>query len=299
MEHFLGSFSLPEVIYHKPAAVPDALALLSAHHGKCLLLAGCTDIIPMIRRGKLKLSPGTHLIDLKGIKRLGEISMENGKVTVGAAASYTSIIESGLIAKACPLLAQVSLDIGSAQIRNTGTIGGNLVTASPGGDACVALLALGAEVLIAGAGAEKTVPLTEFFTGYGTTVLGAEEIVTAVRFPAMSAADRSSWIKLGRRNAFTMSVLSVATLFRLDNAAFDTVRLAMGLAGPTPRRIVAVEQFLQGKQATAETVAEAAEIAAQAVQPRSSFRASAEYRIDMARVLTRRALAAGLDRVQA
>ena len=93
-----------------------------------------------------------------------------------------------------------------------------------------------------------------------------------------------------------MSVLSVATLFRIDNASFDSVRLAMGLAGPTPRRIVAAEQFLQGKKATAETVAEAAEIAAQTVQPRSSFRASAEYRKDMARVLTRRALTAGLDR---
>ena len=296
MEHFLGSFNIPDVIYHKPAEVSEALALLRDHTEKCLLIAGCTDIIPMIRRGKLKLAPGTHLIDLKGIEFLRDISMENDMVTVGAAASYTSILDSSLISDASPLLARVVVDIGSVQIRNTGTIGGNLCTASPGGDASAGLLALDAQVLIASLDNEKTVPLTDFFTGYSTTVLGPEEIVTAVRFPAMTSDDRSSWIKLGRKNAFTMSVLSVATLFRIDNASFDSVRLAMGLAGPTPRRIVAAEQFLQGKKATAETVAEAAEIAAQTVQPRSSFRASAEYRKDMARVLTRRALTAGLDR---
>ena len=82
MEHFLGSFGLPDVIYHKPGEVPEALALLREHKGKGLLVAGCTDIIPMIRRGKLKLLPGTHLIDLKGVERLGDISVENGKVTV-------------------------------------------------------------------------------------------------------------------------------------------------------------------------------------------------------------------------
>ena len=295
MEHFLGSWSLPDVIYHKPADVPEALALLRDHPGRCRLIAGCTDIIPMIRRGKLRLAPGTRLIDLKGIERLGDISKENDRVTVGAAASYASILDSPLIADACPLLARVVEDIGSVQIRNTGTIGGNLCTASPGGDASVGLLALDAQVLIAGSDDEKTVPLTDFFTGYGTTVLGREEIVTAVRFPAMTPEDRSSWIKLGRRSAFTMSVLSVATKFRIDNESFDAVNLAMGLAGPTPRRIAEVEQFLQGKKATPDVILEAAGIAAQTVRPRSSFRATAEYRKDMARVLTRRALMAGLD----
>lgn len=295
MEHFLGSLSLPDVIYHKPADVPEALALLLDHPGKCRLIAGCTDIIPMIRRGKLRLAPGTRLIDLKGIERLGDISKENNMVTIGASASYASILDSPLIADACPLLARVVEDIGSVQIRNTGTIGGNLCTASPGGDASVGLLALDTQVLIAGSDYEKTIPLTDFFTGYGTTVLGREEIVTAVRFPAMTPEDRSSWIKLGRRSAFTMSVLSVATRFRIDNESFDAVTLAMGLAGPTPRRIAEVEQFLQGKKATPDVILEAAGIAALAVRPRSSFRADAEYRRDMTRVLTQRALMAGLD----
>lgn len=290
MEHFLGSLSLPDVIYHKSADVSEALTLLRDHSEKCLLIAGCTDVIPMIRRGKLRLAPGTHLIDLKGIARLGNISRENDMVTVGAAASYTSILDSTLIADACPLLARVVADIGSVQIRNTGTIGGNLCTASPGGDASVGLLALDAHVLIAGLGYEKTVPLTDFFTGYSTTVLGREEIVTAVRFPAMRSDERSNWIKLGRRNAFTMSVLSVATRFRIDNESFDAVILAMGLAGPTPRRIAEVEQFLQGKKATPDIILEAAGIAAHTVRPRSSFRADAEYRRDIARVLTQRAL---------
>jgi CO/xanthine dehydrogenase FAD-binding subunit len=294
MKHFLGSMSLPDVIYHKPDDISEALAMLRNHPENCLLIAGCTDVIPMIRRGKLKLAPGTHLIDLKGIAHLKEISMENGSVTVGATASYTSILDSTLIAAACPLLSRIVADIGSMQIRNAGTIGGNLCTASPGGDASVGLLSLGAQVLIAGLDYEKAVPLTDFFTGYGTTVLGREELVTAVRFPAMTSEDRSSWIKLGRRNAFTMSVLSVATRFRISNGSFDAVTLAMGLAGPTPRRIAEVEQFLIGKKATQENILEAAKIAAQSVNPRSSFRADAEYRKDMARVLTQRALTAGL-----
>lgn len=295
MEHFLGSWSLPDVIYHKPADISEALDLLKNNPGKCQLIAGCTDIIPMIRRGKLKLAPGTLLIDLKVIESLVNISMENDMVTVGAAASYTSILDSTLIASACPMLARVVADIGSVQVRNVGTIGGNLCTASPGGDASVGLLALDAQVLIAGLGYEKTVPLTDFFTGYGTTVLSREEIVTAVRFPAMTSADRSSWIKLGRRRAFTMSVLSVATRFRIDNESFDAVILAMGLAGPTPLRMVEVEQFLQGRKTTSDVIIEAAEIASQTVGPRSSFRADAEYRKDMARVLTQRALTACLD----
>ena len=296
MKHFLGALSLPDVIYHKPANIPDGLALLRDNPGKCLLIAGCTDVIPMVRRGKLKVVPGSHLIDLKGIARLVDISKESNRITVGAAASYASIMNSTLIAEKCPLLAQVVSDIGSAQIRNTGTIGGNLCTASPGGDASVGLLALDAQVLIAGSGYEKTVPLTEFFTGYSQTILGPEEIVAAVQFPTMKPDDRYSWIKLGRRSAFTMAVLSVATKFRVHKDAFDQVTLAMGLAGPTPKRLAEVEKFLQGKQASPEIISEAAGIAEDSVQPRSSFRADADYRRDMAGVLVRRALTRGLNR---
>ena len=290
MDHFLGSWSLPDVAYHKPAALSQALDLLREHAGRCLLIAGGTDVIPMVRRGRLKLGPHTHLIDLKGIDRLGEISLQNGMITIGAAASYSSLIASPLIAEACPLLARVAADIGSVQVRNAAGIGGNLCTASPGGDASVALLALDAQVLIAGPGYEKTLPLTDFFTGYGETVLSREEIVIAVRCETRSNLNRSSWIKLGRRNAFTMSVLSVATRFQIAGESIQAAALAMGLAGPTPLRLGKVEQFLAGKKIGREVLLAASEIAAQTIKPRSSFRASAEYRTDMARVLTYRAL---------
>ena len=294
MEHFVSFLGLPEVTYHRPANISEALDLLQKHQGKCRLIAGCTDFLPMIRRGKLKLATGTHLIDLKGINRLKEISIKNDKVVVGAAASYSSIIESSLIEKSGPLLAQVAADIGSMQIRNAGTIGGNLCSASPGADAVVGLLALDAKVLIAGPGYEKSVPLTEFFVGHRRTILEPGEIVTSVRFQAIKQGDHTGWLKLGRRKAFTMSVLSAATKFRVDDGRFGKVALAMGVAGPTPLRLPAVEQFLQGKAAVPDVIQEAAVIAGQTVQPRSSFRADAEYRGDMARVLTQRVLTSGL-----
>lgn len=295
-QNFLGSFSLPDSIYHKPADLAEALALLRDYRGNCLLVAGCTDIIPTIRRGKLRPAPGTHWIDLKTVRRLQDITVAKETVTIGAAASYSAIMANGPLGEACPLLTQVARDIGSVQIRNVGTIGGNLCTASPGGDASVGLLALDAEVLIAGCDYEKRLRLADFFTGYGKTVLGLEEIVTAVRFAVMNSQDRWSWIKHGRRNAFTMSVLSVATRFRIERGTFAGVHLAMGLAGPTPLRLTAVEQFLMGRGTDWDVIREAAEIAAKSVHPRSSFRAAAEYRSDLARVLTERALTEALNR---
>jgi carbon-monoxide dehydrogenase medium subunit len=144
-------------------------------------------------------------------------------------------------------------------------------------------------------GYEKIVPLNEFFTGPGKTVLSVREMVTRVQFSPMGPDEKYSWMKLGRRSAFTMPVISVATRIRTIKGRFDKVRIALGVAGPTPLRAKSAEDYLLGKEATPRFIEEAAEIVSREVQPKSSFRASAEYRRDMAGILTRKALASSLS----
>ena len=295
MKHFIGSYSLPEVVYHKPKTLDEALVLLKDHPGRCKLIAGCTDFIPEVRRGKLVLAEGFKLIDVRGIEGLGTISNEKGLITLGAAATFSSILQSSLVREHGPLLTEVSGSIGSWQVRNAATIGGNLCTASPGADSACALLALDAQLGINGLGYEKIVPLNEFFTGPGKTALSIHEMVTKVQFPPMGKDEKYSWIKLGRRKAFTMPVISVAVRIRTTNGRLDKVRIALGVAGPTPLRVRGAEDYLLGKEATIRIIEEAAEIVSKEVQPKSSFRASAEYRRDMAGVLARRALASCLS----
>ena len=295
MKHFIGSYSLPEVVYHKPRTLEEALVLLSDHAGNCQLVAGCTDFIPQVRRGKLVLTEGVNIIDISGIEGLRTISDEKGLITLGAAATFSSILQSSLLRERGPLLAEVSAGIGSWQVRNAGTIGGNLCTASPGADSACALLALDARVLINGLGYEKTIPLNDFFVGPGKTILKTHEMVTRVQFVPMGPEEKCSWIKLGRRKAFTMPVISVATRFRIADGRFDMIRIALGVAGPKPLRVKRAEDHLLGREATIRVIEQAAEIVSNEVQPKSSFRASAEYRKDMAGALTRRALASSLS----
>jgi len=298
MKHFIGSYSLPDVTYHKPEDLEEALILLKDHRGNCKLIAGCTDVIPDIRRGVLTLAEGSHLIDVRGIEGLKTIAIDQGQINIGAAATFSAILQSSVIIEQSPLLAEVSRDLGSLQVKNAGTVGGNLCTASPGADSAVALLALDARVIINGLGHEKTVPLDEFFIGPGKTILDNNEILTRVQFPAMGPDEKYCWVKIGRRKAFTMPVITVATRVSVVDGMFDMVRIALGVAGPTPLRVEGAEDYLLGKEATIPSIEEAAEIASKEVRPRSSFRASAEYRRDMARVLTKRALASCLGLAQ-
>jgi carbon-monoxide dehydrogenase medium subunit len=291
MKNFIGSRVLPDMVYHRPERMGDAKSLLSELQ-QVKVIAGCTDFIPAIRRGAWTFEDGLNILAIKNVKELCGIAEHGNTVTIGAATTLSDIENSPLIREHAPILADTMREMASWQIRNTATIGGNLCTASPAADTAPPLLVLDAKVTVSGPNKEKTVPLNAFFLGPGQTILHSNEMLTGIQFPAAKANERTFRIKMGRRNAFTLSVISLAVWLRIEDGAFENVRIAFGAVAPTPIRAQRAEEFLRGKKANPEIIDKGAEIAAGEVSPISDVRASAEYRKDMAYVLSKRALTA-------
>jgi carbon-monoxide dehydrogenase medium subunit len=295
MKQFIGSRVLPDLVYHYPKGIQEALGLLKELKGESKVIAGCTDLIPAIRRGAQSFDDGLNMIDVKRIGALCSISKEEDRIKVGAAVRLTEIAHSPIILKYAPVLAEAVDEMASQQIRNIGTVGGNLCTASPAADTAPPLLVLDAQVRIKGIENEKTVPLKDFFLGPGQTLLGPKDILAEIEFPALGPEAKTSRIKLGRRNAFTLSVVSVAITAKIRKGVFDAVRIALGAVAPIPMRAQKAEGYLNGKEVNGQTIEEGAKIAAGEVKPISDVRASAEYRKDMVHVLTKRALTACIE----
>ncbi|MBI5441721.1 MAG: xanthine dehydrogenase family protein subunit M [Deltaproteobacteria bacterium] len=291
MRNFVGVRTFPEELtYHRPSTLEEALELLGEGTSGRKVIAGSTDVVPMVRRGSLVLPPGGGLVDVTRLPGFREIGVLDGRVHVGPAVTLQELTDSPLIRRHAPLLAQAAGKMASAQVRNIGTVGGNLCTASPGGDTAPPLLALEAEAVLRSAGGERIVALAEFFTGPGRTVLLPGELLTGLRFEAMAPEERSCYLKLGRRKTFTLAVVSVAARVAFDGNVIRKVRLALGAVAPTPLRARATERALAGRPFEPETVEAAARVLREEIDPRSSARASAEYRRDLAETLLGRAL---------
>ena len=290
MRPFLGSRVLPRLIYHRVRESEEAVRLLNELGRKCRIVAGCTDFIPAVRRGAWSFPDGVHLVDVKDAEDLRFIKEDGDNIRIGAVTRLSEILQSSLIRKQAPVLAEAVREMASLQIRNTGTIGGNLCMASPAADTAPPLLVLDAKVRIKGIGRDVLVPLTKFFLGPGKTIIGNRELLTEIEFPTMKPDGKSSWMKVGRRNAFTLSVVSVATWAKVEGGIFSDLRIALGAVAPTPTRAVKAEHYLIGRETSEVVIRTGAEIAASEINPISDVRASAEYRRDMADVLTKRAL---------
>lgn len=288
----LGSWAIPEIEYHRALKVEQALELLSQFerlNEKCAIVAGGTDLIPHIRQGKMPAA--VHVIDISAVDELNYVVKDGTLIRIGAATKLSEIETSNLIGQDVPLLRHAVNQLGSLQIRSAGTIGGNLCNASPAADTAPPLLALGTELEVRSINGERTIPLTEFFLGPGRTALQSDEILAEIRIPMHErSATGSRFIKLGRRNSFTLSVVSVATLVKLKNGLFDDIRIAVGSVAPTPIRASKAEGCLVGRKVSIQAVEEAAKIVGSEVKPISDVRASAEYRKDMSSILTKRAL---------
>jgi CO/xanthine dehydrogenase FAD-binding subunit len=222
------------------------------------------------------------------VPELSEIDRENGTVRIGAGVPYTRVITD--LQDELPALAQASRTVGSPQIRNRGTIGGNLGTASPAGDAHPPLLAAGAQVEVASTRASRSIPAHEFFLGPGRSALEPGELVVAVRVPV--AGPREQFAKIGTRNAMVIAVCSFAV--RIDRER-DRVGTGIGSAGPTPLRAVEAEEFLTGLLRADEPIDDAArkrfgELVASAARPIDDHRGTAAYRRHALGVLAARAL---------
>ncbi len=276
--------TLPPFDLYRARTVEEAGQLLATTGGRPL--AGATDLIPMMRAGKKRPQA---LIDLSLLEEWRYIRQEGGIIHIGPITTHAQIEASEAIRRGANLLAQAAESIGGPQIRQRGTVGGNIATASPAADMVPPLLVLGAEVTLVSVRGERRLPLEEILLGPGETAIEEDELIGEVAFPALDH-QRGLFLKLGKRRAMAISVVTVAAVVRLEEGRIKEARLALGAVAPTVIRAREAEEALLGRPLEEGAIAEAASLAASAARPISDIRASAEYRREMVKVLVRRAL---------
>ncbi|SMC65160.1 carbon-monoxide dehydrogenase medium subunit [Desulfocicer vacuolatum DSM 3385] len=295
MKNFVGSRALPDLVYHCPENMNALMALFDTIQGEYKIVAGCTDFIPAVRGGRWSFNDGLSLIDIKKIDELNFIKETDGIVTIGAVTPLSTIMSSDIVQKHAPGLCHAMSTMASPQVRNVGTMGGNIAMSSPAGDTVPSLLALGASVIIKGKQEEKKVALDQFFTGPGKNIMASNEVLKAIEFPALKADESVHFQKIGTRDAVIISIVSAASFLKVENGVCKAARIALGSVAPTPIRVPKAEAFLKNKPATREVLAQCAELVAREISPITDLRASADYRRDLSETLSRRTLMACLD----
>ncbi|HIE51295.1 MAG TPA: xanthine dehydrogenase family protein subunit M [Armatimonadetes bacterium] len=276
--------------YFAPTSIEEVIRLLQEHGKEAKVLAGGTDLLVFMRDGRVKPRWVIDLTRVEGWAYLTET--EEGGVRIGAMTTLREIEISPLLQARYTALVQGAREVGSVQIRNRATLGGNLCTSSPAADTPPSLLTFDATVRLRGPAGERLVALSEFFTGPGENVLQPAEVLVEVLLPPLPPRTGSHYLKLSTRRALDLAFVGVAARVTLaeEGETLAEVRLGLGAVAPTPRRVEAVEELLRGQPLTEETLARAAKVAQAAVQPITDVRASAEYRRAMVGVLTKRAL---------
>jgi CO/xanthine dehydrogenase FAD-binding subunit len=282
-------------LYRCPGTVDEALALLEEHGYDAKLLAGGQSLIPTMN---FRLSEPAVLIDLNRVDDLAGIEGRDGGVWIGAMTRQRSAERSETVRQAAPLVAETLPWIAHPQIRNRGTVGGSLAHADPASELPAVALALEARLLVRGKSGERWVPASEFFTGLFATALGPEEILLGVEFPAVPAAAGWAFEEVSRRHG-DYALVGVAVLVTSGSGGrCDSARVALLSVGDGPVVSTAAAGPLVGQEPTAGTIGEAAAAAARDVDPPSDIHASSDYRRQLVRVLTRRALTRAFNRTQ-
>jgi len=276
-----------------PRSIDEALRVLSERGSEAKLLAGGTDLLPQLKNGLLKPA---CVIDLSGVERVRTLTSDASGLHVGAAVSARTLERDATTQKAYTSLAESGALVGSVQVRNLATLGGNLCNAAPSADMAPPLLALDAEAVIVGPKGERRVPVTDFFTGVRRTVLAPDEILLEIVVPAPGARSGGHYLRHTPRRELDIAVVGVASQLTLSNGVCSKARIALAAVAPVPLRARAAEQALEGKPVTPEAIERAAELALGAAKPISDQRGSADYRRHLVRVLTRRTLRTALTR---
>lgn len=279
--------------YHAPTSLADAVALLQRHGDGAKVLSGGQSLLPLL---KLRLGQVAHLVDIGGIPGLDYIKEEGGFLKIGASTREAALERSDVIRSKYPILADTAAVIADPLVRNRATVGGNLAHADPANDHPATMLALEGVVVARGPKGERSIPVGQFFTGLFSTALAGDEILTEIRIPIPPPRSGGAYVKLERKVG-DFATAAAAAQVTLGNKG-EVARAGIGLtnAGATPIKATEAEQYLKGKPPDERTLAEAARLAAKAATPSADRRGSVEYKREMARVLTARALARAVER---
>ena len=281
--------------YHAPATLAEATALLVRLGDEAKVLSGGQSLIPIM---KLRLSSPPHVVDINGIPGLSGLREEGGVLRIGALTRESELEESALIRDRYPLLHDTSKVIADPIVRNLATVGGNLAHGDPANDHPATMLALGAEVVATGPAGERRIPIGSFFTGPFATALRPAEIVVEIRVPSPAPRSGGAYVKLERKvGDFATVAVAVQVTLSADGAC-ERVGIGLTNVGLVPIEATRAEAALTGKRPDDAVLAEAARLAAEAADPAADLRGSVEYKRDLVRVLTGRALRRAIARAE-
>ena len=275
--------------FYQPTTLAEASRLLRENGPGGRFLAGGTDlVIAMKEKGLLP----KYIVDLKRVPGLAGIRENgDGSLSIGALTTMYAIETSPVIKKKYPFLAQSAAEVGSIQIRNRATVGGNMANATPSADVAPSLIALNATANIAGAAGERTLPMEDFFRGPGQNAMSADEILTEIKIPKTGPQLVGEYIKFSPRDMMDLAYIGVAVAYNLgDDKKCSGVRIVLGAVAPTPIRAKNSEALLEGQVLTEEIAAKVGDEAARESKPISDVRSSADYRRAMVGVMTKRAI---------
>lgn len=278
--------------YMAPDSVDEAVAALAANQPGARALAGGTDLLVDLKHESVSaglLVDLTRIGECKGIEETAE------GLRFGSLVTHTEIMESDLVRRYAPSMIDAARTVGAVQTRNLGTLGGNLVTCVPSLDSGPVLVALDAELTIAGTGGRRRMPLTAFFVGPRKTALRPDEILVDILIPRANLGKPCSFSKFGLRKGQALALVNAAAAVALDGGRMAGPRIALGAVAPTVIRARKAEALLDGKAPDPILIDEAADVTVTETKPIDDFRASAEYRRQLIRALTRRVVNAALE----
>jgi len=283
----------PKFDYLAPFTLDEAVSLLRQYGEEAKVLSGGQSLIPLM---KLRLASPRYVIDINRIPGLAYIREVDGTLRIGALTREADLETSALVRSRYPILSDTAVVIADPLVRNMATVCGNLAHGDPANDHPATMLALEAEIIARGPAGERTIPVTSFFTGLFTTALHPAEILTEIRIPIPPPRSGGAYLKLERKVGDFATAAVAAQVTLADGGACRRAGIGLTNVGPTPIKAGRAEAFLQGKSLDEGTIKEAARLAAEEAQPTSDRRGSADYKRDLVRVLTIRALRLALER---
>ncbi len=287
---------LPKFDYFSPKTLDEACSLLKKYGNNAKLKAGGTDLL--IRMSNRVLTP-EYIIGLKNIEGLNYIKFDSDKgLRIGALATLADVANNLIIKEKYPAIAYAASVTATNQVRNMGTVVGNLCNAAPSADNAPGLLALNAKAVLHGSKGERELSLDEFFKGPGMTALEQDEIFKEIIVPVPENNSAAVYKKISPRSKVDIAIFNVGVTVTLDNTTFKDINVFLGAVAPIPLRAEKTEKFLLGKEANEENIYEAGKIASQEASPITDVRSTKEYRKLAVEILTRRAIIEAVNMVK-